>query len=193
VGDSLRSGWTRRQLLVAAGAAGAGALALPGLAGAAPPMPAAPLDLDPDRAALLPALTAYVDTLVPGPTSDPEGTPGAVEAGAVDQLFEQLPYPAIIPFVVADVTVAALLAHGSLFEALDYPRREAILVDAFAHPVRSVYHLIAFAVATGCFYADFRNHVGSAHMGLPGPSDGYLATYSDGRSHGQPQAAAVPP
>lgn len=187
MGDMLRS--TRRQLLAAAGAA-VGALTLPPVASAAPQRAAQVPDLDP--AALLPTLAAYVDTLVPGPGSDPEGTPGAVEAGAVDQLLEELPYPAVVPFVVADVTAAALAAHGRPFEALDYPEREAILVTAFADPSRSVYHLIAFAVATGCFYADFRNHVGSVHLGLPGPSDGYLATFADGSSHGQPQAAAVP-
>lgn len=198
MGDALSSGWTRRRLLATAGALAAGGLVLPASPGASAQglddlLDGLDIDLDIDPAELLPTLTAYVDTLVPGPESDPDGTPGAVEAGAVEQLLEQLPYPAIVPFVVADVTAAALATHGTLFEALGYPEREAILVEAFADPVRSVYHLIAFAVATGCFYADFRNRVGSTHMGLPGPSDGYLATYSDGTGHGQPQAAAVPP
>lgn len=135
-------------------------------------------------------LAAYVSTLVPGPDDDPDGTPGAVEAGAVDQLEAQAPY--IIPPIVTDVTAAALATHGQPFELLGYADREALLVAAFADPQRSPYHLIALAVGAGTFYGDFRNRVGGTHLGFPGPSEGYLATYTDRTGHGQPQADAVP-
>jgi hypothetical protein len=114
-----------------------------------------------------------------------------VEAGAIEQLRAQAPY--VIPLVVADVSAAALAAHGQAFAALPYPDREALLVDAFADGSRAPYHLIAMAVGAGAFYGDFRSRVGGTHLGFPGPSDGYLATYTDRTGHGQPQAEAVPP
>ena len=135
-------------------------------------------------------LRAYVATLVPGPGDDPQGTPGAVEAEAVEQLEVQAPY-VIIP-IVTDVTGAALATHGQPFASLDYPAREALLVEAFADQARAPYHLIALAVGAGTFYGDFRNRVGGEHLGFPGPSDGYLATYTDRTGHGQPQVDAVP-
>lgn len=133
---------------------------------------------------------AYLSTLVPGPGDDPRGAPGAVEAGGLDALQQHAPY--VIPTVVADVNVAAFLTHGVPFAALGYPRREALLVEAFADPVRAPYHLIALAIGAGAFYGNFRNHVGGDYIGFPGPSDGYLATFSDGVAHGQPQLRAVP-
>ena len=66
------------------------------------------------------------------------------------------------------------------------------LVAAFADTSRSPYHLIALAVGAGTFYGDFRNRVGGTHLGFPGPSDGYLSSYTDRTGHGQPQADAVP-
>jgi hypothetical protein len=179
-------GITRRGLLAGAGATGALVLA----GGRWPPAPAgAALGQPADPATAV--LAAYLSTLVPGPGDDPEGTPGAVEAGAVEQLRSQAPY--VIPLVVADVTAAALASHGRDFASLAYPEREALLVDAFADGSRSPYHLIAMAVGAGTFYGDFRNRVGGTHLGFPGPSDGYLATFTDRTSHGQPQAEAVPP
>jgi hypothetical protein len=173
-------GMTRRELLVGAGAVGALTFALPSSllrgAGAAAP----------DDAVLI----AYAATLVPGPGDDPEGSPGAVEADAVPQLYAQVPY--VLPFIVADVSGAALAAHAQPFEDLAYAEREALLVAAFADDTRSPYHLIALAVGAGTFYGDFRNHVGGEHLGFPGSSDGYLATYTDRTGHGQPEGEAVP-
>ena len=136
-------------------------------------------------------LRAYVATLVPGPDEDPEGTPGAVEAEAVEQLEAQVPY--IIPPLVADVTAASLATTGRDFASLPYAEREQLLVAAFADPRRAPHHLVALAVGAGTFYGDFRNRVGGTHIGFPGPSDGYLSTYTDRTGHGQPQAEAVPP
>ncbi len=161
---------TRRRLLASAGAVGV-------VAWTAPRWVLAQVPVADD------VLRAYVDTLVPGPR-------GAVDAGAVEQLHEQAPY--VIPTVVADVTTTALVTHGRPFTDLRYAEREALLVDAFADPARSPYHLIALAVGAGCFYGDFRTRVGGEHLGFPGPSDGYLATYTDRTGHGQPQAEAIP-
>jgi len=179
-------GITRRTLLLGSGALGATSLlTLPRwVASAAVAGSAGPSD------PVHEVLAAYVGTLVPGPTDDPAGTPGAVEAGSVEQLEAQVPY--VIPPLVADVNGAALAAHGQPFATLTYPQREALLVAAFADPQRSPYHLIALAVGAGTFYGDFRNRVGGTHLGFPGPSDGYLDTYTDRTGHGQPQAFAIP-
>jgi hypothetical protein len=152
------------------------------LADAAPATPGA----DPVRS----TLEVYVSTLVPGGRDDPHGTPGAVEADAVAQLEAHAPY-VIVP-IVADVSAAALAAHGQPFAALDQPTREALVVEAFADPTRAPYHLIALAIGAGAFYGDFANRVGGEHLGFPGPSDGYLDTYTDRTGHGQPQHDAVP-
>lgn len=135
-------------------------------------------------------LRAYVATLVPGPGDDPHGTPGAVEAQAVQQLEAHVPY-VIVP-IVTDVNTAALATHGQPFASLGYPAREALLVEALADQARAPNHLIAMAIGAGAFYGDFANRVGGRHLGFPGPSDGYLVTYTDRTGHGQPQREAVP-
>lgn len=180
---------SRRRLLVG-GAAVAGLAALgPGrLQAWALPVPG------PDRAASR-VLRAYVATLVPGPGDDPTGTPGGVEAGGVESILEHAPY--VVPLLVADLTSAALAAHGKPFEALAYPQREALVVQAFADGARLPYHLIVLSLAAGAFYADYHaadgTRVGGEHLGFPGPSDGYLGTYTDRTGHGQPQRAALTP
>jgi hypothetical protein len=175
---------TRRALLLGASALGAGTLVpWPRLAvGVAAASPVA----DP----LTDTLTAYVSTLVPGLADDPAGSPGAVEAGGVDALVTHVPY--VIPLVVADVDAAALATHGQPFASLTYAQREPLLVAAFADPSRSPYHLIALAIGAGAFYGDFSTRVGGTHLGFPGPSDGYLDTYTDRTGHGQPEALAIP-
>lgn len=135
-------------------------------------------------------LRAYVSTLVPDVDDDPAGTPGGVAAEGVEQIQEHVPY--VIPPIVTDLTAAALAAHGLPFADLDYPQREALLVEAFADDQRSPYHLIALAIGAGAFYGSFANRVGAEHLGFPGPSDGYLATYTDRTGHGQAQRDAVP-
>jgi hypothetical protein len=135
-------------------------------------------------------LQRYVSTLVPGPDEDPTGSPGAVEAGAVDQLREQVPY--LVPLLVADLDAAALATFRRPFASLGYARRERLLVTAFTQPSRRALHLAAMAVGAGTFYGDFRNRVGGAHIGFPGPSDGYLASWTDRTGHGQPQRDAIP-
>jgi hypothetical protein len=184
MGTALGSRVTRRALLLGASALGAGAL-IPwprAVAGVAAASPAADPVTD--------ALAAYVSTLVPGPGDDPTGSPGAVEAGGVDALVAHVPY--VIPLVVADVDAAALAAHGQPFASLTYAQREPLLVAAFADPSRSPYHLIALAIGAGAFYGDFSTRVGGTHLGFPGPSDGYLDTYSDRTGHGQLDALAIP-
>jgi hypothetical protein len=181
MGMGLGARITRRALLAGSGAAGLAALV---------PVPrwaaATVRGADPVTS----VLAAYVSTLVPGPADDPEGSPGAVEAGAVDELFAHVPY--IVPLVVADVQAVALAAHGQPFDALAYPEREALLVAAFADPTRAAHHLVALAIGAGAFYADFRSRVGGTHIGFPGPSDGYFDSYTDRDGHGQPQALAIP-
>jgi hypothetical protein len=177
---------TRRRLL-----AGTGALAASLVVARAPGLNAAPTwaARSPDDP-VHQVLRAYVSTLVPGPVDDPEGTPGAVEAEAVEQLEAQAPY--IILPLVADVTAASLATTGRDFASLSYAQREELLVAAFADPRRAPHHLVALAIGAGTFYGDFRNRVGGNHIGFPGPSDGYLGTYTDRTGHGQPQAEAVP-
>jgi hypothetical protein len=179
-------GMTRRELLVGASALGVGAVVVPRWPVSSAAARPALGPVDPVGA----VLAAYVSTLVPGPEDDPEGTPGAVEAGAVEELHAQVPY--IIPLVTADVQAVALATHAQPFDALDYPEREALLVAAFADPTRAAHHLVALAIGAGAFYADFRTRVGGTHLGFPGPSTGYLGTYTDRTGHGQPQADAIP-
>jgi hypothetical protein len=176
---------TRRSVLVGLVGTAAGALVAPGwlLGGATA---AADEAVDPVTA----LLRAYVSTLVPGPGDDPLGTAGGVEAGGVETILEQAPY--VVPLLVADLTAVALATHGADFASLDYPAREALVVDAFAERARAPHHLIALALGAGAFYGDFRNHVGSTHLGVPPVSLGYLATYTDRTGHGQPEGEAVP-
>ena len=185
-------GLSRRRAVqaLAAGAAmlgtGAWRWAATPAAGAVRPVPL------PDEA--LGVLRAYVATLVPGPEDDPAGTPGGVEAGGVEAIVAHAPY--VVPLLTADLTAAALVAHGRPFPDLTYAEREALVAAGFADDARVTYNLIALALGAGAFYADFygpeRGWLGARHLGYPGPSDGYLATYADGTGHGQPQRDAVP-
>jgi hypothetical protein len=177
-------GPSRRSLLAGLVLAAAGALVGPPRWTAQAAAAVAPID---PATALL---QAYVSTLVPGPGDDPSGTPGGVEAGGVEAILEHAPY--VVPLLVSDLTAVALAAHGCDFASLAYSEREALLVGAFADGTRSPYHLIALALGAGAFYGDLRNHVGSAYLGLPSASDGYLATFTDRTGHGQPEGEAVP-
>ena len=176
---------TRRAVLLGLAAAGASAALGPTAWPRAGARPAA----EPDAVTAL--LRSYVSTLVPGPGDDPAGTPGGVEAEGVEAILAGAPY--VAPLLVADLTAAAVAAHGRDFPALAYTEREALVVAAFADGNRSPYHLIALALGAGAFYGDLRNHVGSTHLGVPSASDGYLATFTDRTGHGQPDGEAVPP
>ncbi|NIO20957.1 MAG: hypothetical protein GTN76_09505, partial [Candidatus Aenigmarchaeota archaeon] len=42
-------------------------------------------------------MEAFADTIIPGPDSDPEGSAGGVEAGALEVLYD--PYYGLRPFI----------------------------------------------------------------------------------------------
>jgi hypothetical protein len=96
-------------------------------------------------------MTAVADTVIPGPSVDPDGSPGAVEACALDALYEPggLAKP-VLAVLVSDLDWASRLRYGKPFVDLDYDRRAAVL-DARAHGPLGGTYFLAISVIKGAY------------------------------------------
>lgn len=181
---------SRRELILRAGALGAGAAiaaALPAAARMAVPEPAAAADPSLNDG----TLQAFFDTIIPGrPATATElghpihpraivgvdAEPGAVEADSL--LLARNPnlgFTTLEPVLLADLE-ARSLGHGGLFLDLDYDARERVCVSglAFSNPERVVWEaaaalpFTAFCAAGSIPEATSKTSVGYAVMGHPG-------------------------
>jgi len=119
-------------------------------------------------------MEAFADTIIPGPTSDPEGSVGGVEAGALELLYD--PYYGLRPFIgiiSLDVNLASLWWHGKLFKDLDLGQRtEIVLWKDTRSPIKFLYEQSELLVKLA-FYGAIINDVGTDYISFPGPSPGY--------------------
>ena len=134
-------------------------------------------------------ISAICDAAVPGPswwgqTSDPEGTPGALQSGALDVMTD--PYYGIAPhleYITADIDNWCYWNWAwknwntpYLYKELPQPDREYILqqctihggYDYLAYAYRGIVALTKF-----CFMGGLINTVGTDYIGFPGPNNGY--------------------
>jgi len=131
-------------------------------------------------------LEAFADTIIPGPLSDPEGSPGGVEADALKVLYD--PYYGLKPFVgllSRNLNRSSLWWYRKLFKDLDLCQRTEIVLfkDNFSF-IKPVYEHAEMLVKLS-FYGAIINDVGTDYISFPGPAPGY-SDYSFKKQFAQP-------
>ena len=132
-------------------------------------------------------LKAFADTIIPGPHSDPEGSPGGVEVGALELLYD--PYYGLKPFIgllTRNLNRSSLWWCHKLFKDLDLRQRTAIALfkDNFSL-LKLVYEHAEMLVKLS-FYGGIINDVGTDYISFPGPASGYF-DYSFKEQYAEPQ------
>lgn len=119
-------------------------------------------------------MEALTDTTIPGPVSDPEGSVGGVEAGALDVLYD--PYYGLSSFLGIlcwDLNATSVLWYRKLFKDLNLSQRtEIVLFKDNNSPMKSIYKEAENLVKLA-FYGAIINDVGTEYISFPGPSYGY--------------------
>ena len=188
-GDSRERELTRRRLLALTGA---GALAISGLADAmraiadaAEALP--PLPLSPDHPDVRASIAAFADTIVPGPAGGADREPGALEAGAMEEIYDDF-YGASGTFPVLHLDLQAttlrMLGRPVRFDlGLPYGERERILIDRLETPTEGggplyvLYQGVA-ALVYLTYYGTARSNLGPRYIGFPPHSRGYWPHHS---------------
>lgn len=186
---------TRRRLLVLGGAGAFGAAGLAQAvrvleaAGQALPVVPGPAPA-PDDPAVRGTIAALADTVVPGPAGGADGAAGAVEAGAVEELYSPLyGLDATFPAVHHDAQLATrrIVGPAATFDlALPYTDRERVLSDRIepsgeggTNPLATAYAAVAI-VTWFAYYGTARSDAGMRYIRFPPHSDGY----APGHTHG---------
>lgn len=194
VGGEIERELSRRGLLVGAGA---GVLGMAGLvrlldaaAGAAEALAQSGPGPAPADAAVRSSIAAIADTVVPGPAGSGDRHAGAIEAGAVEEAYDDFygisgSYPAIH----ADIQAATPLVLGrpaAFGLELAYADRERVLLDRIRStadggqtPLFVAYAALAIVVWFA-YYGTARSTEGVEYIGLPPHSDGYWPGHSYG-------------
>jgi hypothetical protein len=116
-------------------------------------------------------LAAILDTVVPGPSSDPDGSPGAVEACAMNLLLDDFfPFRQYAGFFAGMADQLANDAHAVPFASLPLPQRVEVLVQA--QEMLPLLRL-AFRAIRSAFFGGAYNGVGFDYVGYPGPNLGW--------------------
>jgi hypothetical protein len=119
-------------------------------------------------------MEAFADTIIPGPISDPEGSVGGVEAGALEVLYD--PYYGLRSFIgvlTRNLNRTSLWWYRKLFKDLDVRQRTRIVLfkDNYSL-IKPVYEQAELLVKLA-FYGAIINDVGTEYISFPGPSFGY--------------------
>jgi hypothetical protein len=116
-------------------------------------------------------LAAMVDTLIPGPDTDPDGTPGGLESCAINLLLDdQYPFREQAQALAGLMDLLSLSNHGSSFIDLTYENRVDILVKVQEEmPLMR----LAYRAIRSAFYGGAYNGIGLDYLGYPGPNLGY--------------------
>ena len=117
-------------------------------------------------------VAAIVDTVVPGPASDPDGYPGALDTCALNLIYDEFyPFVSALPFLLALVDKKADNKYGVKFVQLDLVKRTEILrASESALPLMR----LAYRFIRSAFYGAAYTMRGTEYMGWPGPNLGYL-------------------
>jgi len=116
-------------------------------------------------------LAAMVDTVVPGGGTDPDGSPGALEACAMNLLQDDFyPFKAYATVIAALMDQLAQDGYGKDFVGLPYDQRLAVVVKSQESlPVLR----LAYRAIRSAYYGGAYNGVGLDELGYPGPNLGY--------------------
>jgi hypothetical protein len=194
VGAELERELSRRGLLVGAGA---GVLGMAGLVrlldaavGAAEALAQSGPGLPPGDAAVRDSVAAIADTVVPGPAGRAAQHPGAIEAGAVEEAYDDFygisgSYPAI--HVDVQTATPLVLGRPAAFDLeLPYADRERVLLDRIRSTAEGGEHRLfvgyaALAIVVWfAYYGTARSTKGVDYIGFPPQSDGYWPGHSYG-------------
>jgi hypothetical protein len=132
-------------------------------------------------------LRAFADTIIPGPHSDPEGSPGGVEAGALEVLHD--PYYGLEPFIgllTRNLNRTSLWRYHKLFRDLALDQRTAIVLFKDNFSLLKLVYQNAEMLVKLAFYGAIINDVGTDYISFPGPAPGYF-DYSFNEQFAQPQ------
>ncbi|MGD8524411.1 MAG: DUF5987 family protein [Desulfobacterales bacterium] len=132
-------------------------------------------------------LQAFADTIIPGPNSDPEGSPGGLEAGALEVLYD--PYYGLTPVIdllTRNLNRSSLWWCHRLFKDLDLNQRTAIVLFKDNFSLSKLVYEHAEMLVKLSFYGAIINDVGTDYIYFPGPAHGY-SDYSFKKQFAQPQ------
>ena len=128
-------------------------------------------------------LAAFVETVVPGYASDPEGAPGALDACGLNVLLDPaLPLAPLVGLLAMTLDGASRLAYGAAFHEMGWYAREQILAEVELDMPELT---LAIRLARSAFYAAQHSDVAERWLGVLGPNLGYL---DEGFSFVEPQA-----
>lgn len=117
-------------------------------------------------------LAAFVDAVVPGYGSDPDGAPGALDACGLNVVFDPaLPLAALAGLLAMQLDATATRLHGKPFVELGLGDREDVLEDAEQDMPELT---LAIRLARTAFYGAQYSDIAEQWLGVLGPSLGYL-------------------
>ena len=116
--------------------------------------------------------SALADTVVPGRETDPSGAPGAVEACALDVIYDdKMPIAEVAAMLVGLLDGAARDLYQRNFVDLNLEERtQAILESKKRLPLLSWF----LKLIRAAFYVGYFSDVGLKYLGYPGPNLGYV-------------------
>jgi len=116
-------------------------------------------------------LAAMVDTVVPGPDTDPDGAAGALEGCAMNILLDEYyPFKSYAGLICTVMDQISQDRFGKPFVDAPYEERLQVMVEA--QEVLPVLRL-AFRAIRSAFYGGTYNGIGLDYVGYPGPNLGY--------------------
>jgi hypothetical protein len=119
-------------------------------------------------------MLAFADTIIPGPTSDPEGSVGGVEAGALEVLYD--PSYGVEPFIgflSISLNLTGMWWYGKLFKDLDLRQRSAIVLFKENNALIKLIYKQAENLVKLAFYGAIVNDLGTEYISFPGLAFGY--------------------
>jgi hypothetical protein len=135
-------------------------------------------------------MAAYADTIVPGPAGGADPAPGAIEAGALDEVYDpfyNLSYA--FPLIHNDLQAATprVLGRPAQFDlSLPYPDREKVVLDRITSTGADSQHGNAQALMYAApavviyiaYYGTARSNLGVQYIGFPPHSNGYFPNHT---------------
>lgn len=119
-------------------------------------------------------MKTFADTIIPGPNSDPEGSVGGVEAGALEVIYD--PYYGLTPFIrmlARNLNLTSLWWYGKLFKDLNLRQRSAIVLFKDDKALIKLIYQQAENLVKLAFYGAIINNLGTDYISFPGPAFGY--------------------
>jgi len=124
-------------------------------------------------------VAAFADTVIPGPADDPDRGPGALDAYALNMMYDQFyPFYEMVPGIVMFLDQTAQRVAGADFADCTFEQRTEALLEVVDEVP---YFQLGMQFVKMAFYGGIYNTVGTDYVGFPGSSRGYT-DYSYGAS-----------